>query len=246
MWDAFPDELAEFADALNKLESTASTADSLRVVAAFAQYSWREELRVLSGDAGVRIPPPRNKALHPRLCKAEEAIIHFNFALGDSFEKDAFPKQADFQVTVKGSLEGKHGFVELEDHWRIDSHLAGDPKDANETHPYFHFQRGGHALDAFSESHLYVPNDEMPEPEKGVWRASMLSPGPRIPMAPYCPILAIDFTIGQHDGGIWHNLRADADYLNIIRRAQDRLWMPFFAALARAEFRALWMGPVFA
>lgn len=213
MWDEFPEELDKFADVLAKFDETVRTSDSLRPVSAYAQYSWREAQRVNTSGPGVQIPPPRKKAMHPRLCVPEGATIKFTFELGDDFAENMIPRQADFQVCVTGHLEGRNGFVELQDHWRVDSHLQGQIEDANEIHPYFHFQRGGHALDAFSSTHVYVPNDTMPEISDGMWRASMQSPGPRIPMAPHCPILAIDFTIGQHDGAIWRRLRADSDYL---------------------------------
>jgi hypothetical protein len=244
MWDEFPEELDDFANVLSRFEATADTSESLRQVAGYAQYSWREAKRVNTSGRGVQVPPPRNKAMHPRAGVPEAATMHFTFQLGDDFAEKLIPYQADFEVCVIGHLEGQNGYVELEDHWRVDSHVKGEIDEANEIHSYFHFQRGGHALDSFATSHLYVPNDSMPEAENGMWRASMQSPGPRIPMTPHCPILAIDFTIGQHDGAIWRALRSDTDYLGIIRRSQERLWTPFFNSLSDKKFRTQWLGPI--
>ncbi|GAB3399250.1 hypothetical protein NX774_17765 [Massilia agilis] len=244
MWKDYLDDFQELAEVLDVLDATAATSNSLRLISGFAQASWHANNRISSGEAGIEIPPPRNKAMHPALCKAESAMICFVFELGD-FEANSIPRQADFQVKVAGILEGENCYVELEDHWRVDSHLF-PLEEAREPHPYFHFQRGGHAQDRFAGNDWYVPSTKMPEVRGALWRGLMQSPGPRIPVAPHCPILAIDFAIGQHDGTVWHHLRADPDYSAIIRRAQARLWQPFFEALARPAFRSRWMGPVFA
>jgi hypothetical protein len=245
MWADYFDDFQDFTNVLDGFDATYDTSQSLRVIGGFAQAAWHDGRRISSGTSGVRIPPPRLKAMHPRLCKAESATIYFSFELGD-FEAEAIPRRADFQVKVAGSLEGENCPVELEDHWRVDSHIFPKIEDANEPHPYFHFQRGGHAQDAFCDDRGYVPNSQMPDIDGLLWRGLMQSPGPRIPMAPHCPILAIDFAIGQHDGLVWHRLRGEPAYSTLIRRAQDRLWTPFFNALSRPSFRSLYMGPVFA
>jgi hypothetical protein len=59
-----------------------------------------------------------------------------------------------------------------------------------------------------------------------------------------CPILAIDFAIGEHNGLIWRRLRGTPEYANFIRHAQKRLWKPFFDALADEKQRRFWLGPV--
>jgi hypothetical protein len=59
-------------------------------------------------------------------------------------------------------------------------------------------------------------------------------------------MLAIDFVIGQHDGDVWDRLRGLAEYRSIIKHAQDRLWIPFFDALALDGFRRRWLGSVLA
>jgi hypothetical protein len=245
-WDEFLDDMTDLAEVLGTHEETEATADSLRRIAAFIEHSWHTNLSAKSGPGGVEVPIPRNKAMHPRLSRPEKAFIQFNFVLGDDFRARAMPIQADFQVCVMGYLEAGNSIVELEDHWRVDSHLFPKPENANEPHPYFHFQRGGHAQESFSEHHRFLPSERLPDNEDASWRGLMQSPGPRIPMLPYCPILAIDFVIGQHDGHVWRRLRNTTEYLTLVRRAQSRLWEPFFEAIVRPEFRTLWMGPVFA
>ena len=245
MWDDYIDDFCDLSDIFQGFDATYETAQSLQVINGFAQAAWHSGRKIHSGPTGVRIPPPRVKAMHPRLSQAETATIYFAFELGD-IEEISIPRQADFQVKVTGSLEGDYCPVQLEDHWRIDSHIFPNIQDAVEPHPYFHFQRGGHAQDHFCNDHGYVPNNQMPDVQGVLWRGLMQSPGPRIPIAPHCPILAIDFAIAQHDGETWRRLRASSSYLTLIRRAQERLWGPFFEALSRPSFRTLWMGPIFA
>lgn len=55
----------------------------------------------------------------------------------------------------------------------------------------------------------------------------MQSPGPRVPVIPLDPILAIDFCLSQNDGVIWRRLRNFPEYLDLIESAQTRLWLPF-------------------
>jgi len=74
----------------------------------------------------------------------------------------------------------------------------------------------------------------------------MQSPGPRIPMLPLDPILAIDFCLSQSDGLIWRRLRNLPEYLSVIEDAQTRLWQPFFEKLQETAFRKMWLGPLLA
>jgi hypothetical protein len=245
-WDDYLEEIESFADALELCEETERTADSLRRVFSHMRHTWHREQRASSGDVGIEIPPPRLKAMHPRLCKVSSAELRFIFVLGETFEETSMPKQADFQVRVAGYLEAANSVVDLEDHWRVDSHVFPDIEKTREPHPYFHFQRGGHAQDEFERHHRFLPSENLPDNEDASWRGLMHSASPRIAMAPYCPILAIDYAISQHDGDIWRKLRDETTYRSVVHRAQERLWTPFFGALARPEIRKLWMGPVFA
>lgn len=245
-WDDYLEEIESFAEALDSCEATERTADSLRRIFSHIRHTWPKLQRASSGAVGIEIPPPRLKAMHPRLCKVSSAELRFIFELGTRFGETFMPKQADFQVLVKGYLEVGNSIVDLEDHWRVDSHMFPNIEETREPHPYFHFQRGGHAQDLFENHYRFLPSENLPDNEDASWRGLMHSASPRIAMAPYCPILAIDFAISQHDGDVWRVLRNIAAYNIVIRRAQDRLWTPFFGALARSDIRKLWMGPVFA
>jgi hypothetical protein len=168
------------------------------------------------------------------------------FHLGDQIEIRKMPARAEFQVRVTGAASFRHCIVELEDHWRVDTHAFPEEPPPREPHPFIHFQRGGHAQDAFSGKPNFVPGHDLPAKQDDLWRSLLQSPSPRIPFPPLCPLLAIDFAIGQHDGTVWQQLRARPEYLTVIQSAQARLWDPFFSALAEPTVRRRWIGPLLA
>jgi hypothetical protein len=245
-WDRLPAELATFAEQLGKERSTERTADFIRTYYAKFDHDWRAGKTLRSEVDGAPIPPPRSQGLHPTGCNVSEAYIQFEFHLGDiaGDPRSVFPQRADFQVRVLGTLDLSGSIVELEDHWRIDTHLYAGASEPREPHPHFHFQRGGHAQERFAALEGFVPGKALPAREAESWRGLLQSPSPRIPLPPMCPILAIDFAIGQHDGLIWRRLRDIPEYNRIVRNAQMRLWNPFFDALASAEIRRRWIGPI--
>jgi hypothetical protein len=235
-WGRLPAELAELADQLRNEPSTEQTADFIYTYRGKFESDWRTS-KVLKSEAdGAPIPPPRNQGLHPAGCNVSQAYIQFEFHLGDIAEEagKVFPRQADFQVRVVGSLDLPGSLVELE-------HLYAGVHEPKEPHPHFHFQRGGYAQDWFAALDGFVPGKSLPSRDS--WRGLLQSPGPRIPLLPMCPILAIDFAIGQHDGLVWRRLRGVPEYLSIVQNAQMRLWTPFFDALSSPDTRRRWIGP---
>jgi hypothetical protein len=173
--------------------------------------------------------------------------LSFAFELGEC--DPGFPDLAVFQVRVESLYAIPSGTVDLQDHWRVDTDTFANPKrvrpegakQSKEPHPYYHYQRGGHAQDEFAGQPNFVPGQDLPATQK--WKALGQGPSPRIPVLPMCPILAIDFSIGEHNGLIWRRLRGEPEYANFIRLAQARLWEPFFAALADPKQRRFWLGP---
>jgi hypothetical protein len=236
------EDLAAFAERLATVERTQRAGETLFSIYGALENSWRTSRKIACEDIGIPLPPPRAKGMHPVACEVVEAELRFAFSLGEEIESSKVPARADFQVRVTGVADYRHCVVELEDHWRVDTHdFVGEP---HEPHPRFHFQRGGHSQDYFAGSLNFVPGPALPERLDDYWRSLLQSPGPRIPFPPLCPILAIDFVISQHDGNVWRRLRNVPEYLEIIARAQERLWTPFFESLAEATFRRRWLGPV--
>lgn len=242
------------ADQLSRFSETELTADSLRALQSKIRGQWRNSKRVETDLGGLPVPPPRNQGLHPVGCTVHEAFLTFQFELGAAIEagEGCFPARADFQVRVQGNLDLEGSLVQLEDHWRVDTDVYAAPRadqykatavrPPKEPHPLFHFQRGGHAQDRFTALDGFVPGRALPPRADDYWRALFQSPGPRMPALPMCPTLAIDFTIGQHDGLVWQRLRNLPEYRIIIERAQARLWEPLFSGLADRNFRRRWIG----
>lgn len=244
-WGTLTRDLSQLADVLRCFNETRCTSDSLKRLEGMMSASWRVEKKIETDSEGIKIPPPRNKALHPVGCEVEEATVRFRFQLGTVFEAVDLPEISEFQVRVTGCLQTGESLVALEDHWRIDSHTFPAEEDVNEPHPYFHFQRGGHSQDEFTSAEEFVPGPKLAGSNGGYWRGLMQNPGPRIATPPYCPVLALDFVISQHDGPCWRKMRSNWEYAKIVRAAQHRLWDPFFKALENPAFRRRWLGSVF-
>lgn len=97
--------------------------------------------------------------------------------------------------------------------WHLDRHP--DTQNVKYTHPTYHFQYGGKKLELIDE--------EM----------SILS-CPRIPHPPMDIFLAFHFIISNYYNNrqylFVNSLLSDPDYQQIIKRAQKRLWTPYFKA----------------
>lgn len=239
-----PDELERLAAALQHEPGTAETANSIYTKLGRLRSDWTTKLQV-RGDA-VSLPLPRNQGLHPTGCVLQAAFLDFQF---EWRKGDTMPWRAEFQVRVEGVLYTEGAIFELQDHWRLDTDMyapcrrildetASNP--SKEPHPLFHFQRGGHAQAAFAAAD-FLPGT--PCTVEGEWKAMMQSPGPRIPVLPLDPVLAIDFCVSQNDGLVWRRLRNRPEYFSVIEDAQKRLWQPFFAKLQDQTFRQTWFGP---
>ena len=241
-WEDFSTDFDLFVEELSKVPDTERTSHSLYSISMSMKQSWLRLMRVKAAD--IPIPLPRNKNLHPRQCSLDDAFLSFEFELGKDFESDCVPYISNFQVKVKGTLELDNSFVSLEDHWRVDSHAFPAMPEPKEPHPYIHFQRGGHAQDEFSSQPNFVPGHCLPAVDGEFWQGLMQYSGPRMPTPPYCPILAIDMVIGQHNGDVWRSLRARHSYRKVVADAQRRLWDPFFAGLSNSTVRNRWLGKV--
>lgn len=239
-----PDQLEAMGNALYREASTEDTANSIFTQLGRFRTQWQEELKVMG--AGLQLPVPRNKALHPSGCELQAAFLDFQY----EFKKDSFfPWRAEYQVRVEGLLARENMIFELQDHWRLDTDMyaptrkLSDESEANpskEPHPLFHFQRGGYAQSEFAKDN-FIPGS--PCDLEGEWRGLMQTPGPRVPVLPLDPVLAIDFCLSQNDGIIWQKLRNVPEYLAVIEEAQSRLWRPFFESLSNEAFRREWFGP---
>ena len=240
---SLPDEMERMSAALRREPATQATADALDTNMGRFRSQWTKD-RQMRGNQ-LPLPVPRNQGLHPNGCELQASYLDFQL---EWKEEEGTPWRAEYQVRVEGYLDAGETLFDLQDHWRLDTDMyapsrrtivdGGNP--SKEPHPLFHFQRGGHAQDAFTAAD-FLP--AAPCNIAGVWRGLMQSPGPRIPVIPLDPILAIDFCLSQNDGTIWRRLRNFPEYFDLVESAQARLWLPFFAQLQDQKFRRTWFGP---
>lgn len=96
--------------------------------------------------------------------------------------------------------------------WHFDRHIFEEEGDeAEEAHPLYHFQHGGHGMTDIADS----------------LGRMLLIPAPRLPFPPMDAILAIDFILSNFAGNDWKNLRLDGTYKNRISYSQERFWKPY-------------------
>ncbi len=239
-----PAMLTSLAKELRRHDGTKETGDYLNSNAGKLQFMWRKRQAIECKR--LPLPKPREQALFPKKCEIESCFMNIDYGV----DEEGRPTKAAFQIELQGALYCETSAIELQDHWRIDTDVSAIESKAGSTitegrepHPYFHFQRGGHAQDRFAEKPFFVPSAQT-DLGDGDWKALMQYPGPRIPSLPFDPILAIDFCIGQNDGPLWRSLHRSPEYRVIIREAQEALWLPFFEALQKSVFRREWLGPL--
>jgi hypothetical protein len=236
-----PQHLEEIAGAMLGVAETETTGNYLFGQTGRFHDQWLSSHEIRGDD--IPLPIPRKKALFPPGCELERAYISFHFRPGDD---EHWPKQADYQVRVEAVLFAEAAMFELQDHWRVDTNIPFESSDVDEAsaphepHPNFHFQRGGHAQDAFASVPTFMPG--LAQGLTGAWRGLFQCPGPRVPALPMDPVLALDFCIGQSDGIAWQRLRNIPEYFGAIERAQERIWQPFFSALSNRDFQRNWLG----
>jgi hypothetical protein len=241
---SFPDELERLAAALQQEPATTETSNSIYTKLGQFRSDWASSQQI-RGDA-LSLPLPRNQGLHPTGCELHSAYLDFAYEWRDG---DILPWRAEYQIRIEGLLDAGDALFELQDHWRLDTDMyapsrrqgaEAEPNPSKEPHPLFHFQRGGRAQSAFAASG-FLPGS--PCTIQGDWKGLLQTPGPRVPVLPLDPILAIDFCLGQNDGVTWRRLQNVPEYLMIVEDAQKRVWKPFFAALQDFAFRRTWFGP---
>jgi hypothetical protein len=245
-YSELPGQMQRLERVLRRFPETKRAAEFIKSQRPTFEKQWAKD-RMVSARS-LPLPRPRAQGLHPVGCEISDCFLSFKFQLGTH---DRPVKQADFQMRIVGNLITDDSIIELEDHWRIDADVEyvkkkggrQSIKEAREPHPSFHFQRGGHAQDQFTEQDGFVPSAQTKLGE-GAWKALMQYPGPRIPALPFDPILAIDFCMAQNDGPLWKRLRNYPEYFGLIKATQTQIWKPFVESLAAPAGRKAWLGPM--
>ena len=116
--------------------------------------------------------------------------------------------------------------IELKAAWHIDRHIIDTKKDdpliSDDIHPLYHFQFAGARMSRIADR---------------LGDTLLLDP-PRLMHPPMDGLLAVDFVLANYAGGIWKSLREDAQYANLIAIQFERIWKPYFDAVA-----SIWNKP---
>lgn len=234
-WSELPGQIDRFARVLQRDAATRRSADHLLSQMSRFVDSWKVN-RTLRADL-VPLPLPRDQGLHPVGTTLRDCYLSFRF----DGRNGPGTEVGEFQVLVEGELAIGNAIIELEDHWRIDSETPEGVANGRESHPRFHFQRGGHAQDRFAKAEGFVPGPHTPL-EDGLWKAVMQYSGPRVASLPFDPILAFDYCVAQNNGVVWRRLRNTPEYTNAVKASQKLHWLPLLESLAQREGRADWLG----
>lgn len=101
--------------------------------------------------------------------------------------------------------------------WHLDRHITGGGS-SKVMHPFYHFQNGGNKMEEFND----------------IIRSAVFTGAPRIPHPPMDLFLAFHFIItnfyNQKSTKSIANLLSDEGYEEIISRAQERMWKPYYSA----------------
>ena len=144
-----------------------------------------------------------------------ESCSHFDTSI-DIQTNDRIQDGYNFQVAITGiNKDGEHHNA-----WHLDKDIR--KTDANKpkvSHPLYHFQAGGNNLE-----------------EKEISGAVFLG-APRLPHPPMDAILGLHFILknfcSTKDYTFLNKIFSNPDYEDIIERAQDRMFKPYFKAFEK-------------
>ncbi|KFC35507.1 hypothetical protein HZQ67_04090 [Elizabethkingia anophelis] len=150
----------------------------------------------------------------------EEYYIFFNNDISTIVEKQIDKDCISsflFEINIEGHISTR--MDTLKSCWHLDKHIESE--DGNDgipkfTHPSYHFQFGGEFIEKCDKGELGILAN------------------PRIPHPPMDIFLGFNFIINnfynRRDYSFVEAILNNYDYQQIIKRAQDRLWHPYFKA----------------
>ena len=184
-WGELPGQLERFASTLRVEPGTKPTFEYMATQAGRFRASWKSQRTIEARR--VPIPLPRSQGLHPVGTELQSCFLNLRFVAPEGDR----PALCEFQVEVEGILEAGNSLVELQDHWRIDCEFGSsvaetsglrDSGNGREPHPSYHFQRGGHAQDAFAaQDGFFLERTRHSGPDCGRASCNTLGQG-----SPYC------------------------------------------------------------
>ncbi|WP_134706018.1 hypothetical protein [Rahnella sp. CJA17(1/100)] len=100
--------------------------------------------------------------------------------------------------------------------WHFDFHVPESNDGTNLfCHPRFHIQNGGNRLTDSLQNYGDL----------------MIMDAPRLPLPPMDVVLAIDFILSNFFGSVWQEALCDSEYRDVVSRAQERWWRPYYEGI---------------
>lgn len=208
-------DLAKFGELIYKYDDEGCITNGIGELFAIEnQYRYSESnrfsikgivLTLRKKIAGTR--PPEVQSLNIYIDCSYDIDLNLNA------EQQDIIKEYDLQLIIIGDANGKHYLT----CWHLDKDIPPEEGDShNTTHPSYHFQAGGDGLEGKDTGQL------------------LLVAAPRLPHPPMDIFLAIHFVIsnffGKSDFPFVDRLFRDKDYQEILGRAKNRMFDPYFQA----------------
>ena len=161
---------------------------------------------------------PNSKTI-PKISSFKISLINsltskdnIDFEINDPIEK------CTFDIIVTGFCCTEDG-VEFKNSWHLDKDEIPEGGSHKHTHPLYHFQYGGKKMETLETGGI------------------MLMGAPRLPHPPMDIFLSIHFILNNYynkdddDFYFLKELFEDDDYIDILERAKERMWYPYFKGL---------------
>lgn len=151
--------------------------------------------------------------------KARDFRVELSISMVSRFDCDLDDQFTRLEVNLEKYAYSPDG-AELKSAWHFDRHLVDTKVDhphlTEDVHPLYHFQHGGARMSKLADR---------------LGSVLLLDP-PRLMHPPMDGILAVDFVLANYAGKIWKSLRDDARYVNLVTPQFERIWKPYFDAVA--------------
>lgn len=151
--------------------------------------------------------------------KTKDFRVELSISLVGRFDGELDDQFLSLEINVEKYAYTAVG-TELKAAWHFDRHVIDPQKDhphvTDDIHPLYHFQFGGARMSKIADR---------------LGDTFLLDP-PRLMHPPMDGILAVDFVLANYAGTVWKSLRDDPQYANLITPQFERIWKPYYNAIA--------------
>ncbi|MFW1500818.1 hypothetical protein V3H46_13545 [Vibrio parahaemolyticus] len=208
-------DLIKFAEVVSRYDDSECISNGLGILHSIAhhfEYSGTSLLEIENVMLRINKKTSGTTPIEVQsLSIAIDCLCDVNLAL-NADEYDVI-SQYGLQLEIVGYV-GEKEYVNC---WHLDKDIPPEPGDThNHIHPSYHFQVGGHRTEGMDTGQL------------------LLLGAPRLPHPPMDIFLAIHFVISnffsKKDFPFVESLFSDIDYQEILERAKERMFLPYFKA----------------